>query len=291
MRPQAVAEVGTFYAGTTEVMARALWENGSGMIYTTDPYGADRCPDIIAGWPHELRSITHYRPLNSMDFFLELDRQRCALDLVLVDGNHDFEFALFDLQMSARLLRPGGVVVMHNAEQSGPFKAARAFMAANPAWRELGNSIADYDPRKPFDRDRASLYPTSFVVLQAPPFLSIGSGPHSWGQKPTPASFAGGLLLELLPQATAGTLHYQALLRGFADGNRYIAELQAEGAVRIELDGPAKTLACRFDEPLAIVVPAQHGEASFTFEVDLSWRPDAGSPPLALADIPSLLGS
>jgi hypothetical protein len=48
LRPQAVAEVGTLFAGTTEVMARALWENGSGVIHTADPYGADRCPEIIA---------------------------------------------------------------------------------------------------------------------------------------------------------------------------------------------------------------------------------------------------
>jgi predicted O-methyltransferase YrrM len=289
LRPQAVAEVGTLFAGTTEVMARALWENGAGMIYTADPYGADRCPDIIASWPQELRCITHFRPLSSMDFFLELDRQRVALDLVLVDGNHDFEFALFDLQMAARLLRPGGVVVMDNAEQTGPFQAARSFIANQPGWRELGSSIAHYDPRRPFDRERTSLPGTTFVVLQAPPHLSIGTGPHSWGQKAAAAPFAGGLSLELLPQVTAGTLHYQALLRGFADGNRYVAELRTEGAVRLALDGPAKTLAHRFSEPLALVVPAQHGDASFTFEVDLAWQPDAGSPPLALAAIPSPL--
>jgi predicted O-methyltransferase YrrM len=291
LRPQAVAEVGTLFAGTTEVIVRALCENGSGVIYTADPYGADRCPGIIATWPQELRRITHFRPLNSMDFFLELDRQRCALDLVLVDGNHDFEFALFDLHMAARLMRPGGVVVMDNAEQTGPFHAARSFMASRPGRRERGKSLTDYDPRRPFDRGRTSFWGTSFVVLQAPPYLAIGDGPHSWGQKAAPAPFAGGLLLELSPQATAGTLYYQAMLRAFADGNRYVTELQAEGAVRIEHDGPAKTVECRFAEPLAVTVPSEHGAANFTFEVDLSWRPDAGAPPLALADIPSPLGS
>jgi len=54
-RPQVVVEIGTLYAGTTEVLARALWENGDGIIYTTDPFGAERCPDIIATWPVELR--------------------------------------------------------------------------------------------------------------------------------------------------------------------------------------------------------------------------------------------
>ena len=67
-RPQVVAEIGTLYAGTTEIMARALWENGAGIVYTTDPFGAERCPEIIATWPAELREVTRFYPLSSMDF-------------------------------------------------------------------------------------------------------------------------------------------------------------------------------------------------------------------------------
>ena len=33
-----VAEIGTFFGGTTEVLARALWENRSGNLFTVDPY-------------------------------------------------------------------------------------------------------------------------------------------------------------------------------------------------------------------------------------------------------------
>lgn len=72
-----------------------------------------------------------------------MDKKDVVLDLILIDGNHDFEFALFDLQMAARLMRPGGIVVMDNAEQSGPFYAAKQFLDRNPAWRELGRCIAD----------------------------------------------------------------------------------------------------------------------------------------------------
>src|ERR1044071_4434075 len=157
MQPQSVAEVGTLFAGTTEVLARALWENGAGEIHTADPFGAERCPEIIAAWPADLQRHARYYPLNSMDFFLEMTRQRVTLDLVLIDGNHDFEFALFDLQKAARLLRPGGIIVLDNAEQTGPFEAARAFVERHPAWRELGSAIADYSSDNPFDAARASL--------------------------------------------------------------------------------------------------------------------------------------
>ncbi len=64
-----------------------------------------------------------------------------VFDLVLVDGGHDDQYALFDLQMTARLLKPGGIVIMDNAEQTGPFKAARTFLAENRAWRELGGAL------------------------------------------------------------------------------------------------------------------------------------------------------
>jgi predicted O-methyltransferase YrrM len=280
MQPEAVAEVGTLFAGTTEVMARALWENGSGVVYSADPFGGDRCPAILATWPAELRRHAEYHDLNSMDFFGAIDRRRIALDLVLVDGNHDFEFAMFDLHMAARLLRPGGIIVMDNSEQSGPFKASRAFLAANPAWRELGASVATYDPTKPFDRTRASLPGTSFVVLQAPDHLSITAGPHSHGQKRIDSQRVNGLLFDVRGSAK-GTLFYQVFLRGFADGNRWVKELRTEGSIAIERMGRAEH---RFGQPLIIDAPP--AGSIFTVEVDLSWL---GAEPLALADVPTPL--
>jgi predicted O-methyltransferase YrrM len=285
LRPKVVAEVGTLFAGTAEAIARALWENGGGILHTTDPYGADRCPAIIETWPRELQKITRYYPLNSMDFFLALDREGVTLDMALVDGNHDFEFALFDLQMAARLLRPGGTIIMDNAEQSGPFRAARMFMGSNPGWREIGNSLATYDRFKPFDLTRTSIPGTSFIVLKAPDYLSIGPGPHSWGQKYVECSQVQNLVLYLPTQKTAGLLFYQAILRGFADNNRRAEELKADGQIRLETNG----------EPTAIVHPLAESlsfhdmpaDAAFTVDIDLSWQADPGSPCLVLSDIPT----
>jgi predicted O-methyltransferase YrrM len=281
MRPDAVAEIGTLHTGTTEVMARALHENGAGVVHTTDPFGAERCPRAIATWPSELQRHVRFYPLNSMDFFLALGNQRIAPALVLVDGNHDFEFALFDLQMAARLIRPGGIVIMDNSEQSGPFKASRVFLEANPAWRELGSALSSYDPFRPFDRERASLPYTAFIILQAPAHLSIGEGPHSQGQVSIETPRVAGLTLDII-EPTRGTLFYQVFLRGFADGNRWARELQTDGSLRI--DGIGRT-ELRFDRPLVIDAPAPG--AVFTLEVDLSWQ---GNPSLALAATPTPIG-
>ena len=280
MRPAVVAEVGTMYAGTAELMARALWENGQGIVHTTDPLGGDRCPAIIANWPRELQNLTRFHPLNSMDFFHHLDRQRVTLDLVLVDGNHDFEFALFDLQMAARLLRPGGVIIMDNAEQTGPFKASRLFLASNPAWRELGTAVASHNRAAPFNAARASLPGTSFILLQAPNYIPISENLSTWGQVSTRSSRFDGFRLELPPQRTAGFLHYQAMLRAFQDDGA-IPEAKVVGKLRLDVDGSALV-------QQAFTTPMRFPEgAQYTYEIDLAWEADSGCPPLALAAPPA----
>jgi hypothetical protein len=171
-----------------------------------------------------------------MDFFHHLDRQPVTLDLVLVDGNHDFEFALFDLQMSARLLRPGGIVIMDNAEQTGPFKASQHFLANNREWRELGSAVASHRLSTPFDNVRASVPDTSFIILQAPDHIPVSEDLRSWGQVRTKSAHFDGIRLELPAQRTAGWLHYQALLRAFLDDGS-VPEHKAIGKVRIDVDG------------------------------------------------------
>ena len=272
-RPTYIAEIGTFRAGTTEVMARACWENNWGGIDTTDPFGAERCPQIIASWPKDLRKYVRYHPLSAMELFANLDQRRISLDLTLVDGNHDYEHALFDLQMAARRTRPSGMVVMDNAEQSGPFHAARTFLAANPAWSELGRAVADHDPDNPFDPARSSVPNTSFIILQGPSFIPVGAGPHSWGQVQVWQTAVAGLALELARPAS-GALHYQVILRAFSKTGQPV-EGKAIGVAPIEADGK---ISVPFEDVL--VVPERE---TYTVEIDLSWQ---GAEPLALAAPP-----
>ena len=283
MRPQLVAEIGTLHAGTTEVFARALWENGGGVVHTADPYGGERCPAIISQWPVELQRHAQFHAKSSMDFFARMVLESKTFDLLLIDGNHDYEYALFDLQMAARQIQPGGIVVMDNAEQSGPFQATRAFLAENPAWRELGGAIAAYDPFQPFDRSRASLPYTSFLILQAPTHLSIGPGPHSWGQSWIDVPRIAGLRLELV-EPCKGVLIYQVHLRGFADGNRWVKEERLDGSFRIDSAG-GEAIDLRFDR--ALEINPEFDSTLYTMELDLSWQADPGSPRLALKALPT----
>ena len=275
-RPTYIAEIGTFRAGTTEVMARACWENNWGGIDTTDPFGAERCPRIIASWPKDLRKYVRFHPLSAMDLFANLDQRRISLDLTLVDGNHDYEHALFDLQMTARRTRPSGMVVMDNAEQSGPLHAARTFLAANPAWRELGRAVADYNLDNPFDLTRSSVPNTSFIILQGPAFIPVGVGPHSWGQVQIGQPAVAGLVLDLARPAS-GALHYLVTLRAFAKSSQPVEEKMI-GVVPIEAHGKVSV-------PFKDVLVAPERE-TYTVEIDLSWQ---GAEPLALSAPPTAI--
>jgi predicted O-methyltransferase YrrM len=284
LRPTTAAEIGTYFAGGAEVMTRALWANGGGVLHTTDPFGAERCPAIIATWPEELQALVQFHPLNSMDFLVRLQRQGLSLDFVLIDGDHDYEPVLFDLQMVARLLRPGGVVVLNDSAQTGPFQAARTFLAANPAWRELGTAISTFDENSPFAGERASQPGTGFVVLQAPNHWSVNATPRSWGQAATSLSFVNGLSFDAPAQTTAGTLHYQVILRLFGDG----APLEAKsiGFMPMRFDGTAATVVHKLEKPLTFGAPEAGENVRRTFEIELCWRADEGNPPLALSCIP-----
>src|SRR6516225_3845248 len=58
LRPKIAIEIGTYKASTTEAMARALVENGQGILHTIDPYGAEMSPQIIARWSQALQAVT-----------------------------------------------------------------------------------------------------------------------------------------------------------------------------------------------------------------------------------------
>lgn len=146
LRPEWCLEIGSFFGETTRIMAEAIVNAGAaGKVITLDPFGHERMPSILASWPEAERAVTDFRPWNSMQFFVELQTLRIPkgadspLGLVFVDGDHGFEYALFDIIRSADHLAPGGVIVVDNMEQEGPKRAALQFLAWNPAWRLYHN--------------------------------------------------------------------------------------------------------------------------------------------------------
>ena len=119
-RPGRLLEIGTYQAGTSQVLATALNRVGSGVLYTIDPFGRDSCPPIIRDWPQALQEHVRFYPFDSGIFFDKVIHDGMMLDMIFIDGNHEIEYAAFDLACSARVIERGGLVVLDNVKSTGP---------------------------------------------------------------------------------------------------------------------------------------------------------------------------
>src|SRR5262249_10172550 len=225
--PEHVFEIGTFKAGTSEAICRALHANGRGTLHTVDPFRPQYIATILRHWPPRLLRHLHVHPTHSMAFYKDMESRGIEPDLVFVDGNHDYEFALFDITRGARYLKRAGFIFVDNIAQPGPFFAARDFLAANPGWREHGCSTAGPKQAKAFDRARTTIKNTDFMVLRAPQAYIVGKQPCNFGRSRWWSSRITGLRLELAGKSGSGTLHVQLVFRGF--GNVPV-EMIGEGA-------------------------------------------------------------
>ena len=141
-RPKTALEIGTLFAGTTHVIARALWANREGRVTTIDPFGGERVPAIIARMPAEIGGRIDFYPLSSMDFFLRTDVSKGALDLAFIDGDHSYPGALFDLYRTSERMSAGGVVVLDNSDKWGVACATADFLERHPDWQLAGHDLA-----------------------------------------------------------------------------------------------------------------------------------------------------
>jgi len=250
-RPERVLEIGTWHAGTTETMARALWETKQGHIDTIDPFGGERCPPIIASLPPELGEIITFRAENSATCFDRAITNNTYYDFVLVDGNHEYEFALFDVMCAARTMRPGGLMVMDNIEQIGPRLAANTFLKHNPDWQDVAGVLQHVDLSAPFKVPTASFPDTKFYLLQAPHHYTIGEEPRVFGPAEVDRAEVDGIELELAVP-TQGLLHVLVYVRtfGIAEPEELHCEqslstdaiqVPPDGRVRIPLSRPLHT--------------------------------------------------
>lgn len=269
-RPERALEIGTWQAGTTEVMARAMWEAGRGHLETIDPYGAERCPPIIAALPPEIRERISFFPLTSAMYFDQAISRGVQYDLVLIDGNHEYEFARFDLDCAARLMRPGGLILLDNTEQAGPRLATKAFLDSNPDWRDVADVVRLIDANDMLTPTPASFDLTNFYLLEAPPYYIVREIPRSFGQIDAGIIYIDGIELDIA-RPTRGTLQLQVFGRTFGMGQpeelqvrqRATLDVTNPGPIRIALDRPLRSIQVddRHQRRVEIILAFSGGES------------------------------
>lgn len=274
-RPHHVVEIGTYQGGTTEALARAILANGLGTLHTASPFDAARFIPVYHQWPEVLRRNVRYYQVDSMALFMRLDQQRIRPSIVLVDGNHDFEFATFDILAAAQRLTRGGFIFVDNVAQSGPYQAVVDFMAMHPEWHDCGARSPSRDNTKAFDRDRPHIENTEFIVLRAPFNHFVGSRPETFGEHEMSHPTINGIRFSIAGLAV-GTLHVQCILRAFSETK--IEEVIGE-ATRV-IRGDVSDIEITFDKPII----AEVGADRYRAEPWLVWFGDA---PLPLRTLPT----
>jgi predicted O-methyltransferase YrrM len=168
-RPLRALEIGTYKAGTSEVIVHAMNEANCGLLFTIDPFGADRVPLRIARWPRSLQRRLRFFATDSGICLGRAIEDGIQFDLIFIDGNHEFEFAYFDLAGSARVAGPDAIIVVDNISQPGPRRAVRKFLEDYPDWSRLTLS-------EPYPE-------TEFSILCGPEDILVNDQPKSFGQR------------------------------------------------------------------------------------------------------------
>jgi predicted O-methyltransferase YrrM len=274
LRPEYVFEIGTYKAGTTEAICRALLANNKGTAHAVDPFQGEYIAAVLKFWPPELFRHVRLHMKDSMAFFGDMERQRIHPELVFVDGNHEYEYAAFDIACGARLLAPGGFIFVDNISQPGPFFAARDFLAANTGWCELGNTAAHYNRDKAFDSGRGTVAETDFMILRAPMTYGVGERPFNVARTRWSTRKVAGVRLKFVPPDQAERLTVQVVLRGFG---MVPAETTAEATVQVEAGA---------NELSVTLAPPAQVEGQFVYFTVEPWLIWHGAQPLQLLAAP-----
>jgi predicted O-methyltransferase YrrM len=280
LKPTHVFEIGTFLAGTSEAICRALQANGTGLLHTTDPFSLAAVPAILLKWPRQLRRHVRFYHLDSMAFFMRMEQRGVRSQLTFIDGRHDYQFAMFDLSMAARTLAPGGLIVLDNVSQPGPYLAVTDFLRDTPGWREWDNPGGRPSHGLPFDKERARIHNSDLIALRAPSGLVVGARPVMLGERVFDRAQIHGLELTVAEKSSGGTLSIQCALRGHS-ASPATPGVEIIGATSLDLDGAEGSVTAKFEPPLI----AAGAFYQMAVETALVWR---GEKPLYLSGPPTI---
>jgi predicted O-methyltransferase YrrM len=278
LKPAHVFEIGTLLAGTSEAICRALQANGTGTLHTTDPFSLAAVPAILMKWPRELRRHVRFHHLDSMAFFMRMEQAGVRSQLTFIDGRHDYEFALFDLSMAARTLDPGGLILLDNVSQPGPYLAVLDFLRDTPGWCECGPGGERRRDGPPFDKERARIHNSDLIALRAPSGLVVGARPVTLGERVFDRQEVRGIELTIAQPSARGTLTIQCALRGHSASSANLG-VEIIGATSLDLDAAQGPVKARFEPPLV----ARGAFYQMALETVLVWN---GEAPLYLSGPP-----
>ena len=144
LNPKRTLEVGMASGGSAVVLCRAVRLAGGDTHVAIDPFQSS--PDAWdgkgiqavtdAGFGDMLEMIEDYDYLA----LPRLVREKREFDFILIDGWHSFDYTFIDLFFADLLLKPGGVLAVHDTGWPAVFKACR-FLETHKPYDRLGPPI------------------------------------------------------------------------------------------------------------------------------------------------------
>ena len=155
-----VVEIGSWLGKSSLVIAKGLKKNGEGVLYCIDPFNADG----DEAWTTVYSNIAAQQKLPLQEQFVSnmkrhrtfddikvlagystdfADKFSHPIDLLFIDGNHEFEAVLQDYEQWSPLIKPGGIIAFHdvvleeNRDPEGPRLVAQKFILNSPSWSNV----------------------------------------------------------------------------------------------------------------------------------------------------------
>jgi predicted O-methyltransferase YrrM len=157
-----VFEIGTFNGGTTRLLAEVLPENGH--VWTIDlaeeEFDATQGPNHFSGRDvgaeHRRSPVAHkVHQLFGNSLTFDFSPFEGRMDLVLVDGGHEYPNGLHDSLTALRLVRPGGIILWDDFDPywHGLISGICDAMKMHRLGRLSGRSFAVYVSGRPLASD------------------------------------------------------------------------------------------------------------------------------------------
>jgi len=158
MNSPVVVEIGSWLGKSTLVLAKGLKNKHSPKLYCIDPFNADGDDPSAVIYAKRMDSIEislaekfiHNMKKNhvfgivetlqgySYDFVNGFSK---TIDLLFIDGNHEYEAVLRDFLDWSSLVKPQGIIAFHDVTKKkgceGPWLVTERYIRGNPQWKDL----------------------------------------------------------------------------------------------------------------------------------------------------------
>jgi hypothetical protein len=140
LRPRKCIEIGTSLGLVTATIASNSPEDAE--VHTIDQHGDERIGSFFRRRP-EASKITQYVSLSTQ---FDFEPFASSIDLMFIDGSHEFQDVMRDSENAFKVLSSRGVVIWHDVTPyfPGVMKALEALPSAGEIYRVQGTSCGFY---------------------------------------------------------------------------------------------------------------------------------------------------